>query len=212
MDVIACQRAGVAAVAAMGTALTEEQMAALWRLHPEPTLCFDGDGAGQRAAFRTLDRALPLLKPGRSFKFALVAGGKDPDEVLREQGAVVLKEQLAQTRPFVDVLFEREKTAAGDLGTPERRTSLKVSLRKMAAIIADPDLSQSYRQDLLARFEGLWQLERPARTYDDAARAFRAGRKGRAPVLTGPTPEEGRAAARSSAPPCAPCPPPSPRR
>jgi DNA primase len=65
----------------------------------------------------------------------------------------------------------------------------------MAAIIADPDLSQSYRQDLLARFEGLWRLDRPAQTYDDAARAFRAGRKGRAPVLTGPTPE-GRAAAR----------------
>ncbi len=62
MDVIACQRAGVAAVAPMGTALTEEQMELLWRLHPEPTLCFDGDGAGQRAASRAIDRALPLLQ------------------------------------------------------------------------------------------------------------------------------------------------------
>ena len=152
MDVIACQRAGVAAVAAMGTALTEEQMAALWRLHPEPTLCFDGDSAGQRAAFRTLDRALPLLKPGRSFKFALVAGGKDPDEVLREQGAVVLKEQLAQTRPFVDVLFEREKTAAGDLGTPERLTAFKVNLRRLAGVIADRELGGAYSEALLARY------------------------------------------------------------
>ncbi len=195
MDVIACQRAGVAAVAAMGTALTEEQMAALWRLHPEPTLCFDGDGAGQRAAFRSLDRALPLLRPGRSLQFALLAGGKDPDDVLRDQGAVVLKEQLARTRRFVDVLFEREQQSAQPLDTPERRTALKVSLRKMSATIADPDLSQSYRQELLSRYEALWALERPARTFDEAARAFRAGRKGKAPPLTGPTPE-GRAAAR----------------
>jgi DNA primase len=109
MDVIACQRAGIAAVAPMGTALTEEQMEVLWRLHPEPTLCFDGDGAGRRAASRAIDRALPLLKPGKSFRFAIVTGGKDPDDVLREQGPVALRAQLAQTTPLrSDALFVRE--------------------------------------------------------------------------------------------------------
>jgi len=196
MDVIACQRAGIAAVAPLGTALTEEQMAVLWRLHPEPTLSFDGDGAGLRAAHRTLDRALPLLKPGRTFRFAVVKGGKDPDEVLREQGAAALKAQLADTQPFIEVLFARERDAAQPLDTPERRTALKVKLRTLAAAIADTELSQSYRQALLGRFEALWALERPARTYDEAARAFRQGRGGRrAPVAAGPTPE-GRAAAR----------------
>ena len=190
MDVIACQRAGVAAVAPLGTALTEEQMAVLWRLHPEPTLSFDGDGAGLRAAHRTLDRALPLLKPGRTFRFAVVKGGKDPDEVLREQGAPALKSQLADTQPFVEVLFARERDAAQPLDTPERRTALKVKLRTLAATIADTELSQSYRQALLDRFEALWALERPARTYDEAARAFRQGRGGRKPpVPTRPTPE-----------------------
>ncbi len=155
MDVIACQRADIAAVAPMGTALTEEQMAVLWRLHPEPTLCFDGDGAGRRAAYRSLERALPLLKPGRSFKFALVSGGKDPDDVLRDQGAAALKAQLAATRPFVEVLFEHAQTAAGELDTPERRTSLKSELRKLAATIADRDLSEAYKQDLLDRFRVL---------------------------------------------------------
>ena len=196
MDSIACQRAGVAAVAPLGTALTEEQMAVLWRLHPEPTLSFDGDAAGQRAAHRTLDRALPLLKPGRTLRFAVVRGGKDPDEVLREQGPAALKAQLNDARPFITVLFEREQMAAQPLDTPERRTALKVKLRTLAAAIADPELSSSYRQDLLDRFEALWALDRPARTYDEAARAFRKGRGGRgAPALTGPTPE-GRAAAR----------------
>ncbi len=84
MDVIACHRAGIAAAAPMGTALTESQMELLWRLHPEPTLAFDADAAGLAAASRTIDRALPLLKPGRSFAFALLDGAKDPDEVYRE--------------------------------------------------------------------------------------------------------------------------------
>ena len=176
MDAIACQRANVAAVAPLGTALTEQQIELLWRSHPEPTLCFDGDSAGQRAAWRSLDRALPLLKPGRSLRFAFPKGGKDPDDVLREQGAAVLRQQLGDTQPFVQVLFEREKTEAGDLTTPERRTALKAQLRKAAGLIADKDLSSAYRQDLLQRYEALWTLERPARTYDDAARAFRGGR------------------------------------
>jgi len=196
MDVIACQRAGVAAVAPLGTALTEEQMGALWRLHPEPTLCFDADGAGQRAAARAIDRALPLLKPGRTCRFALISGAKDPDDVLREQGPAALKAQLAQTRPFVDVLFERERAAAEPLDTPERRTALKVAFRKLAGLIADADLSQSYRDELLRRYEALWPLQSPAYTASDAARALRnRPRKGKGPPPGGATPE-GKAAAR----------------
>jgi DNA primase len=172
MDVIACQRAGIAAVAPMGTALTEGQMELLWRFHPEPTLCFDGDGAGQRAAGRAIERALPLLKPGRTFQFAMVEGGKDPDDVLREQGPQVLKAQLAKTEPFVERLFRREQAEAGDLTTPEQRTALKVKLRKLAATIADTDLAAAYRQDLLNRYEALFTLEKPAQTYSDAGRAL----------------------------------------
>jgi DNA primase len=198
MDVIACQRAGVAAVAPLGTALTEEQMAALWRLHEEPTLCFDADGAGQRAAARVIDRALPLLKPGRTFKFALISGGKDPDDVLREQGAAALKAQLAVTRPFVDVLFEREKTAAEPLDTPERRTALKVALRKLSALIVDQELSQSYREDLLARAQPPVP-ERNSRPWTPSDPARAPGRqrwdKNRKPAPGGAT-LEGKAAAK----------------
>lgn len=156
MDAIACHRAGVAAVAPMGTALTEEQMELLWRQHPEPTLCFDGDRAGRAAAFRAMDRALPILKPGKSFQFALVEGGKDPDDVLREQGAVALRQQLASTTAFAQALFERERDLE-PLDTPERRAGLKGRLRQAAATIADPDLQQAYRQDLLERYDGLFR-------------------------------------------------------
>ena len=178
MDVIACQRAGVAAVAPLGTALTEEQMAALWRLAAEPVLCFDGDAAGLRAAHKSIDRALPLLKPGRSFRFAFPKGGKDPDDLLREKGAGALRAQLAETRPLSEVLFERERASAGPLDTPERRTGLKVALRKLAAAVADSDLSQAYRDDLLGRFEALWPVAQPVYTRADAARAMRGDRRG----------------------------------
>ncbi|NQE63914.1 DNA primase [Caulobacter sp. RHG1] len=160
MDVIACQRAKVPAVAAMGTALTEEQMDALWRLHPEPTLCFDGDKAGQRAAHRAIDRALPLLKPGRSFRFSMPVGGKDPDDVMREQGADALRAQLSDTKPFVQALFERERDLE-ELDTPERKAGLRQRLRAAAGTIADKDLAQAYKDDLRERYDELFQRARP---------------------------------------------------
>jgi len=189
MDVIACQRAGVPAVAAMGTALGEDQMDVLWRHHPEPTICLDSDRAGRQAASRLLDRALPLLKPGKSFKFVLIESGKDPDEVLREQGPAALKAQLAQTTPFAEALFARERDAE-PLDTPERRTSLKARLRKLAATIADGDLAQAYKEDLLGRYEQLWPTREPVYTVGAAGRELSRARwdRRRAPAA-GSTPE-----------------------
>jgi len=185
MDVIACQRSGVAAAAPMGTALTEDQMEVLWRLHAEPTLCFDGDRAGRAAAFRVIDRALPVLKAPRSFKFALSLGAKDPDEVLREHGAPTLKARLADTTAFVDLLFVRERDAEV-LDTPERRAGLRQRLRKAAAGIGDPDLAQAYREELQRRFDALFPVQAPQRW--EGRRPF----KGPDPRLT----DAGRAAAR----------------
>ncbi|MBS0334847.1 MAG: DNA primase [Proteobacteria bacterium] len=199
MDVIACQRAGVPAVAAMGTALGEEQMEMLWRHHPEPTLCFDGDRAGRQAAARTMDRALPLLRAGRSFQFAIVEGGKDPDEVLREQGAPALKAQLARTTPFAEALFIRERDLE-PYDTPERKTALKARLRKLAATIADPDLAAAYKEDLLGRFEQLWPTRQPVYTVGAAAREMSRARwdKRRNPngISSAPATPEGRDASR----------------
>ncbi|HET9159272.1 MAG TPA: DNA primase, partial [Caulobacteraceae bacterium] len=192
MDVIACQRAGIAAVAPMGTALTEEQMELMWRFHPEPTLCFDGDAAGQRAAVRSVERALPQLKPGRSFRFAIVQGGKDPDDVLREQGPAALKAQLSETVPFVERLFvtERDKEA---LDTPERRAALKARLRHAAGQIGDKDLAAEYRDELMRRFDALFARESaaaPVRT----GRGWRRDPRLPAYVDAPPTPEGKRAA------------------
>ncbi len=152
MDVIACQRAGLPAVAPMGTALTEEQMALLWRVSSEPILCFDGDPAGQRAAFRAVERALPLLKPERSFRFVTLTGGQDPDDMLREKGKDALRNAMKATTPFAMILFQFEKAQVGPIDTPEKEAGIKARLRKAAATIADPDLSRAYKDYLISAF------------------------------------------------------------
>ncbi len=197
MDVIACQRAGLAAVAPMGTALTEEQMAVLWRVAPTPVLCFDGDNAGRRAAMRSIDRALPLLKPDRTFDFCLLSGGLDPDDILRELGAPGLKKALAQTTPFSALLFEREREEVGALDTPEKEAQLVASLRKAAATIADPELARTYKEFLVNAF---YQHTRPSEgERKQANRTLYRDRRARAAAdLTRVTPEARSAAATLS--------------
>ena len=198
MDVIACLRAGVPAVAPMGTALGEDQMEILWRHHPEPTLSFDGDRAGRQAAARTMDRALPLLKPGKSFKFAIVEGGKDPDEVLREQGPAALKQQLSETTAFADALFIRERDLE-PLDTPERRAGFKARLRQAANAIADKDLQQAYRDALLEKYDALFAAARAERPREprqgEGRRGPWNGQKGGKPWIEPSTPQ-GKAAAK----------------
>lgn len=171
-DVIACQRANIPAVAPMGTALTADQVAAAWRLDPEPVLCFDGDAAGARAASRALDLALPLIGPGRSFRFAQL-GAKDADEIYRVHGAAVLKQQVALSTPFVEALFRREKDAVV-LDTPEARAGLAKRLRGLASSISDQDLSQAYAEDLKARLDALLGRGKPPAARSVAATPLKA--------------------------------------
>ena len=146
MDVIAMAEAGLAhAVASLGTALTEDQIQELWKLAPEPILCFDGDAAGQRAAARAADRALPLLKPGRSVRFVQLPAGDDPDSVVRKKGGQVLREILATAQPLIRQLWEIE-LAARPIDTPERRADFHERLRQRLGRIADPAIRDFYRQ------------------------------------------------------------------
>jgi len=118
VDAIALAEAGIgSAVAPLGTALTEDQLDLLWRAGPEPILCFDGDAAGIRAAWRACDRALPLIEPGKTLFFVLLPDWMDPDDVVRVRGAGVMREMLAGARPLVDLLWMRELEAE-PLDTP----------------------------------------------------------------------------------------------
>jgi DNA primase len=160
MDVIALHRAGFAtAVAPLGTALTEFQLHELWRLSPEPILCFDGDAAGQRAATRALRRALPLLRPGQSLRFASLPSGEDPDSIIRTGGRAVFDQILATARPLSSMLWEIE-LGGKRLDTPERRADLERRLTEDVGLIADRTVQTEYRRFVRDR---LFELGRPAR-------------------------------------------------
>ncbi|HEX7790191.1 MAG TPA: DNA primase, partial [Afipia sp.] len=125
VDVIAMVSVGFnASVAPLGTALTENQLALLWKMADEPILCFDGDGAGQRAAFRAADLALPHLKPGKSLRVALLPEGQDPDDLARSGGRAAIEEVIALAKPLGEIVWSRE-IEGGSFATPERRAALE---------------------------------------------------------------------------------------
>jgi len=153
MDVIALWGAGIKrAVAPLGTALTENQLALLWRASDEPALCFDGDRAGVGAAHRSIDRALPLLKPGKSLVFAFLPQGQDPDDLVREKGAAAFNEVLDKASPLADVLWRRELETQ-PLDTPERRAALRAHLRDLVKTITDKDVRNAYGVYLAGRLD-----------------------------------------------------------
>ena len=163
MDVIALADAGIAdAVAPLGTALTENQLAMLWRMVPVPILCFDGDSAGQKASMRAATRALPLLRPGFSLAFATLPPGQDPDDLVRAKGADGFAAILADAQPLVERLWAHE-VAAGPLATPEERAALKTRLLAHADAIEDADVRHHYREAFREKIDALFARQRPER-------------------------------------------------
>lgn len=165
MDVMACHQAGFrGAVAPLGTALTEEQIAILWKTIPhdikEPVLCFDGDEAGYRAALRAAERVLPLLKAHQSVRFAFLPEGDDPDTYIRDRGISAFSGLIERAIPLVEFLWTHN-VAGRRFDTPESRAGLSGKLEELAAQIPERDLQYHYRQmfrDKLRVFlGGMWQ-------------------------------------------------------
>ena len=179
MDVIALHRAGFHnAVAPLGTALTEDQIRELWKLAPEPTLCFDGDAAGRRAATRGAERVLPLLKPGQSLRFALLPGGLDPDELIAAEGPAAMQAVLEQALPLAEALWvmtlEGHRT-----DTPERVAKFEADLMAQVARIEDQTVRDHYRTLMRNR---VWEAFKARKKSGGGGRAGgKAGGKGAPP-------------------------------
>jgi DNA primase len=184
-DVIAMVTAGFeATVAPLGTALTTDQLALMWRMADEPILCFDGDDAGRRAAYRAVDLALPLLKPGKSLKFAALPDGQDPDDLARSGGRAAIEDVLAAARPLAHVLWARE-SEAGPFDTPERRAALEARISQVTATIADEAVRRYYKQDFVARLRQMFAPQRFAAKEAGAPRRTFAERMAGAQMFGG---------------------------
>ncbi|WFU31742.1 DNA primase [Bradyrhizobium brasilense] len=153
VDVIAMVTSGFpGAVAPLGTALTENQLGLLWKMVDEPILCFDGDRAGQKAAYRAADLALPQLKPGKSLRIALLPEGQDPDDLARSGGRGAIEDVISAARPLAEMIWSRE-IEGGNFDTPERRAALEARIGELTNGIRDEVVRRYYRQDLQERLQ-----------------------------------------------------------
>ena len=154
MDVAALHQARFpATVAPLGTALTERQMAELWRLVPEPVLCMDGDAAGAKAAQSAAKRALGDLKPGHSLRFAVLPEGEDPDSLVRGAGGPAqMQAVLEAASPLAEVLWA--EASAGDFSTPERQAGLRKQVFELVAQIRDATVRNYYKNFFTAKLDG----------------------------------------------------------
>lgn len=151
MDVIALDRYGFGyAVAPLGTALTEEQIAEAWRVCPEPILCLDGDSPGVKAAMRAVDRVLPMLKAGYSLQFLFLPDNQDPDEYLQAHGHDSFAALMRKTSPLIDILW-RKYTENEDSSTPEKKALIEKTLLSEVAKIGDATVRSYYAQEIRSR-------------------------------------------------------------
>lgn len=182
MDVIALHAAGFkTAVAPLGTALTEQQVELVWRVGGEPALCFDGDEAGLRAAFRSIDTALGGLKPGRSLRFALLPEGLDPDDLIGRSGPEAFQQVIDAARPLADMLWMRE-TEGKVFDTPEKRSELERTLFGVVSQIGEENVKRHYQQDVrdrLSSFFGSGDNGQSSRRQQSGSRSTGAGAKKR---------------------------------
>jgi len=163
VDVISMAQAGIGfCVAPLGTALTPDQCQLLWKMGEEPILCFDGDKAGRKAAFRAFDMALPLIGEGRSLRFALLPEGQDPDDLARSGGKSTVEAAIGDGLPLVDMMWMRE-TEGVSFDTPERRAALHRRLSELTRQIPDETLKHYYRAEIKTRLDTLFGTGRPPR-------------------------------------------------
>ena len=148
MDVIALHAAGfITAVAPLGTALTEQQIKILWQSCDEPLICFDGDNAGRKAGERAMNRALPILTPGKSLRFVNLPDGLDPDDMIRKRSPEAFAKCLDEAYPLTDVLWESLMNGRA-LNAPEKLAKLEQDALKIIAAIQDKTVRSYYEKEI----------------------------------------------------------------
>ena len=184
MDVIALGQAGIDhTVAPLGTALTEEQIAHLWHMADEPILSFDGDNAGRRAAMRAMDRALPMLRPGKSLRFVFMPDGDDPDTLVMREGKGAIDALSDTAEPLVNMLW-KNLTEGEPADTPERRAGFEKKVFLRLADIQDENVKKLYQSEFRSR---IYQLFRPAQGATRRVSGFQARGKSRYTEQSGPS-------------------------
>ncbi len=162
MDVIALAGAGIhEAVATLGTATSEEHIQLLFRYTDELVFCFDGDKAGQQAAWKALEAALPHLREGRQVRFLTLPQGHDPDSLIRAYGSGHFLALASTAQPFSGYFFEK-LCATLDMQSIESRASLMKTATPLLAKIPT-GVFRTLLEQKLAELSGCDPLSREPR-------------------------------------------------
>ncbi len=165
MDTIALSEAGFrSTVAPLGTAITEDQLRLMWRIHAEPIIALDGDKAGIAAALRLIDLALPLLEAGQGLRFAMLPTGLDPDDLIRAQGTGAMQKVIDSAEPMVKLLWTRE-TDGRSFDSPERKATLDKTLRVALMRITDVSIRGHYVEEIKRLSAELFGTRRAAKAF-----------------------------------------------
>ena len=170
MDVVALAQHGVEyAVATLGTATTPYHVQKLLRLTEQIVFCFDGDKAGQRAAWRALENVLPYLQDGKRISFLFLPAEHDPDSFIREFGQDAFEQLIQEAMPLSAYLL-REISAELDLRTQEGRNQLLQRAKPLLTAIVAPATALLLRKEVAAlsgvsqaELEALYQIKPVAR-------------------------------------------------
>ena len=158
MDVVALAQHGIEyAVATLGTATTHYHVQKLLRLTDKVMFCFDGDAAGQRAAWRAMENALPQLIDGKNIGFLFLPSRHDPDSFVREHGTAAFEQLLQEALPLSSYML-RELSTQVDLRTQEGRTALLQRAKPLLTVISAPTTALLLRKEVAA-LAGITQAE-----------------------------------------------------
>ena len=158
MDVVALAQHGVEyAVATLGTATTPYHVQKLLRLAEHIVFSFDGDKAGQKAAWRALENALPYLQDGKHISFLFLPVEHDPDSFIREFGKDAFEQRVGEAMPLSAYLL-REVSKELNLRSQEGRNQLLQRAKPLLTAIPAPATALLLRKEVAA-LSGISQAE-----------------------------------------------------
>ncbi|MDA9734357.1 DNA primase [SAR116 cluster bacterium] len=150
MDVISIFQSKIAqAVAPLGTSITENQIENIWKINKKPVLCLDGDIAGENAAWRFINKVLPIIKTGLEVTFAWLPKSKDPDQMVKNSKEE-FEDIINKPQSLIDTIWNILQKKH-DLTNPDTRALLWSEAKKTVNLINDLNLKQSYSDEVYKR-------------------------------------------------------------
>ena len=153
MDVISINQSKIAqGLAPLGTAISENQIETIWKLNNKLVLCLDGDKAGETAAWRFINRVLPILNIGKEISFAWLPENHDPDDMLRNSHKEHFESIINNPSSLIETIWKILTNKYHDTN-PDSKAQLRVEAKKTVNLIKNNDLRQSYMDEVYKRIK-----------------------------------------------------------